>query len=169
MTAIGPRGGGGRSGAVIAWIGWWVASFGVYLVLVDTVVLPELVTGVVISIIGASGAVLVRAQRRVVMRPDPAWLGGLWRPIASYPRDLGTLIRALVRREPVRGKLYALPFAPGADDARSAARRVVGPTAGSFAPNTFVVGLDADSGLLLIHQLVPSPHPALDADPMGLG
>lgn len=168
MTPAGPLGGGGRRGAVIAWLGWWLASFAVYLVLVDTVVLPELVTGAVISIIGASGAVLVRAQRRVVMRPDPAWLGGLWRPIASYPRDLWTIIRALARRRPVRGKLYALPFEPGADDGRSAARRVLGPSAGSFAPNTFVVGLEPESGLLLVHQLVPSADPIGDADPLGL-
>ncbi len=168
MTPAGPSGGGGRSGAVFAWVGWWVASAVLYLVLVDTVVLPELVTGAVIAAIGASGASLVRAQRRVVMRPRASWLVTLWRPLASYPRDFWTVTRALARREPARGMLYALTFAPGTDDARSAARRVLGPTAGSFAPNTFVVGLDADRGLLLVHQLVPSPDPAADADPLGL-
>ena len=132
MTPAGPSGGGGRSGVVIAWVGWWVASAALYLVLVDTVVLPELVTGAVIAAIGASGATLVRAQRRVVMRPRASWLVALWRPLASYPRDLWTLTRALARREAARGRLYAVPFAHGTDDARSAARRVFGPTAGSI-------------------------------------
>jgi hypothetical protein len=168
MTTPGPTGGGGRSGAAIAWIGWWVTSAAIYLVLVDTVVVPELVTGAVIAAIGATGATLVRAQRRVVMRPRARWLAGLWRPVMSYPVDLWKLTRALARREPVGGKLFAVSFEPGADDARSAARRVLGPSAGSFAPNTFVVGLDAERGLLLFHQLVPSAEPAEDADPLGL-
>jgi hypothetical protein len=78
----------GRAGAAIAWIGWWAASGGVYLVLVDSVSLPELVTGSLIAIIGASGATLLRAQRRAVMRPEPAWLVRLWRPVVRYPVDL---------------------------------------------------------------------------------
>ncbi|MDQ6806402.1 MAG: hypothetical protein M3065_15875 [Actinomycetota bacterium] len=153
---------------MIAWVGWWLVSAALYFVLVDTLVLPELVTGAVIATIGAGGAMLVRAQRRVVIRPDPVWVVGLWRPIVSYPRDLWRVTRALARRRPVVGKLYALPFEPGSDDARSAARRILGPTAGSFAPNTFVVGLDRGSGLLLVHQLVPSEDPAGDADPLGV-
>jgi len=40
--------------------------------------------------------------------------------------------------------------------------------AASFAPNTFVVGLDPESGLLLVHQLAPSEDPTQDADPLGL-
>ena len=168
MTEVGPAGGGGRRGAAIAWVGWWLACVSVYLVLVDTVVLPELVTGAVIAAIGASGATLLRAQRRLVMRPRARWLISLWRPVASYPRDLVTVTRALLRRRPAPGRLYALPFESGADDPRSAARRVLGPSAGSFAPNTFVVGFDAERGLLLVHQLVPSADPAADADPLGV-
>lgn len=168
MTTAGPTGGGGRSGAALAWASWWSVSAAIYLVLVDTVVLPELVTGAVIATIAASLATLVRAQRRVVIRPRVGWLVGLWRPLARYPRDMWTLTRALARRHPVEGKLYALPFRPGSDDAHSAARRVLGPSAGSFAPNTFVVGLDPESGVLLVHQLVPSDDPAADADPLGV-
>ena len=163
-----PRGGGGGAGAVVAWIGWWLVSAALYLVLVDTAVTPELVTGAVIASLAATGATLVRGRRRVVLRPDPAWLVGLWRPLAAYPRDMWTLTRALARRRPAAGRLYALPFAPGVDDARSAARRVLGPSAGSFAPNTFVVGQDPEAGLLLVHQLVPSADPAADADPLGV-
>jgi hypothetical protein len=168
MSQAGPVGGRGRSGAAIAWIGWWAASAGVYLVLVDSMSLPELVTGSVIAIIGASGATLLRSQRRAVMRPERAWLVRLWRPVVRYPVDLVTLTRALARRRPVKGRLYALAFAPGPDDARAAARRVLGPTAGSFAPNTFVVGFDPVRGLLLVHQLVPSDDPIADADPLRL-
>lgn len=168
MTTPGPTGGAGRTGAAIAWVGWWLGSAAIYLVLVDTVVEPELVTCAVIATIAASAATLVRGQRRVVMRPRAVWLVGLWRPIASYPRDLWTVTRALFAPRTVSGKLYALAFEPGADGARTAARRVLGPTAGSFAPNTFVVGLEVETGLLLVHQLVPSEDPAHDADPLAV-
>ncbi len=85
MTPAGPSGGGGRSGVVIAWVGWWVVSAALYLVLVDTVVLPELVTGAVIGAIGASGATLVRAQRRVVMRPRASSACGAVAPARELP------------------------------------------------------------------------------------
>jgi hypothetical protein len=127
MSHAGPEGGGGRRGAAIAWVGWWMGSAGVYLVLVDSVALPELVSGSVIAAIGASGATQLRAQRRAVMRPESRWLVRLWRPVVRYPVDLVTLTRALIRRRPVQGHLYALAFEPGTDDARSAARRVLGP------------------------------------------
>ncbi len=168
MSTAGPAGGGGRAGAAIAWVGSWLVSAALYLVLVDTVVLPELVTGAVIATIAASLATVVRAQRRAVIRPHLSWVIGLWRPVASYPHDMWTLTRALARRRPVSGKLFAVPFDPGSGDPRSAARRVLGPSAGSFAPNTFIVGLDPESGSLLVHQLVPSDDPAKDADPLGV-
>jgi hypothetical protein len=86
MSQAGPVGGRGRSGAAIAWIGWWAASGGVYLVLLDSVSLHELVTGSVIAIIGASGATLLRAAAggdatrggvaRALMAPGRAQSGG---------------------------------------------------------------------------------------------
>ncbi|MGH2873682.1 MAG: hypothetical protein ACRDL5_14620 [Solirubrobacteraceae bacterium] len=168
MSAQGPAGGGGKIGVAIAWLGWWAVSAAIYLVLVDTVVSPELVTGAVIATIAATGATLLRAQRRAVMRPDPAWLLGLWRPLASWPSDLIKLSRALISGPASTGRLYAIAAEPAPDTGRGAARRVLGPTAGSFAPNTFVVGFDDERELLLIHQLVPSEDPVADADPLGL-
>ena len=170
---FGPTGGGGIPGALAALALWWVLCAALWLVLVDNLHWAELVTGAVVAMLGAIAAVLVRSERAVVMRPSPLWLVKLVKPVALYPRDLALATRVLLRallapRNPPRGRLFAVPFEPGGDDPRSAARRVLMVSAASFAPNTFVVGGDDEAGVLLVHQLVPRDDPAADADPLGL-
>src|SRR5438094_47941 len=52
-----------------AWIGWWLALAGLWLMLVDRTPRAELVLGAAVAAGGATAAVLVRAQRPVLMRP----------------------------------------------------------------------------------------------------
>lgn len=167
-----PLGGGGRRGAALAFAGWWVASALLWLSLVDNTHLHELIVGAVVAFLGAGAAVLVRSQRRLVLRPRVRWLLAWWRPLAAYPLDclLVTLalVRAVLPGPRPKGRLIAIPFDSGEEDPREAARRVLMKTAGSFAPNTYVVGADEERGLLLVHQLVRRPDPAADADPLGL-
>lgn len=163
---MGPDGGGGIPGAIAAWVGWWIASAALWLFLVDNTHVPEMVVGAGVAILGASGALLVRQQRRVVLRPRPSWLLRAWRPFVAYGSDLWLLIRALPGRG--GGGFAAVPVEPGTDDARGAARRVFMQAAGSFAPNTYAIGTDHERDLLLVHQLVPSEDPAGDADPLRL-
>ena len=47
-------------------------------------------------------------------------------------------------------------------------RRALAKGAGSFAPNSYVVGVDAERELLLVHQLDPSGG-ASELDPLELG
>ena len=161
-----PAGGGGPAGAALAWVAWWVLCAALWLALVDNTHRQELGAGAVVAVLGATGAVLVRAQRRIVTRPRVRWLLRLWKPVALYPRDLALVTLALLRRS--RGRLVAIPFEPGKEDPREAARRVLGKSAGSFAPNTYVVGADEEAGLLLVHQLARRDRAADDADPLGL-
>ena len=162
----GPAGGGGAAGAAVAWVAWWVLSAGLWLALVDNTHFQELAVGAAVACAGASAAVLVRAQRRLVIRPQLRWLARLWRPIVLYPRDLVLVALALARRTP--GHFVAVPFDARDEDPREAARRVLMKSAGSFAPNTYVVGADDDRGVLLVHQLAPRDDPSADADPLGL-
>src|SRR3954449_4647785 len=83
----GPEGGGGVRGAVLAWIAWWVVCAVLWLLLVDNTHVPELIVGAGVSAFGASAAVGVRQQRRVVLRPRLRWVLRLWRPLASFPPD----------------------------------------------------------------------------------
>ena len=163
---MGPDGGGGAAGAVRAWVGWWVVCALLWLWLVDNTSTPELTVGAGVSVIAASAALVVRQQRAVVLRPRLRWVLRAWRPLAAYPRDTWLLVKALPRRQ--RGRFVALPIHVHGDDPRSAAQRVAMQTAASFAPNTYVIGTDAERGLVLVHQLMPTPSIEDDTDPLRL-
>jgi hypothetical protein len=168
----GPRGGGGRAGAARAWVVWWVLGAALWLALFDRVPLSALVTGAVAATLGATAAVLVRAQRQTIVRLNPRWLGPGLRASAALVTDLGPLARALVtrglRRRPVTGTLHALPFAAVGDDPEQVGLRVLTAGVGSLGPNTIVVDIDTGSGTLYAHQLV-SKDPANSAMPLGDG
>lgn len=166
----GPRGGGGRGGAARAWLVWWVLGAALWLALFDRVPLAGLVTGAVAATLGATAAVLVRAQRKTVIRPRARWLAPGLKATAAMVTDLVPLVQALVTRgvlrRPVTGTVHVLPFAATGDDPEQAGLRVLTATLGSFGPNTIVLDIDTDSGMLYAHQLVTS-DPAESAMPLG--
>jgi hypothetical protein len=163
---MGPDGGGGGLGAARAWAGWWLVSAALWLWLVDNTHGPELAVGAGVSAIAASGALVVRQQRHLVLRPRLRWVLRLWRPLVAYPRDMWLLTKALPLRR--SGHFVALPTQPVGDDPQGAAQRVLMQTAASFAPNTYVLGTDLDRDLVLVHQLVRSRNVEEDADPLRL-
>ena len=151
-------------GAVRAWLVWWLLLAALWLALVDTVVTPELVTGGVAAAVAATGAVIVRGQRRLLLRPRAAWLRAAGRPLRGTVTDLGPLVGVLwrrgIRREPGSGELIELPYAAVADEPEAAAHRVLTQTLGSLAPNSIVVEIDRDRRTVLVHQLAPTADPA---------
>jgi multisubunit Na+/H+ antiporter MnhE subunit len=148
----GPRGGGGAAGALRAWLGWWVVLTVLWLALADSRRLEEVVAAVLVGALGATASVVVRAQRDVVLRPRPRWILAALRPLLRWPRDLVALARALVRRP--TGRIVEEPFEATGEDPRSAARRALAVAGGSLAPNSIVVEIDADRGVLVRHELV---------------
>jgi len=161
---------GRHPGAIRAWLIWWALLAALWLALVDTVVVPELVTGAIAAAIAATGAVLVRGQRQLLLRPRPAWLLRAGRPLLGTVTDLGPLLRALwrrgVRRRDEAGELVELPYAAVEDEPGPAAHRVLTQALGTLAPNTIVVGVDRERRTMLVHQLVPTADPAADAQPL---
>jgi len=157
-------------GAARAWLVWWALLMALWLALVDTVLAPELVAGAICAAIAATGAVIVRQQRRLLLRPRVRWIRCAGRPMRSAITDLGPLARALwrrgVRRRDERGALVEVPYPAVGDDPRAAAHRVFTEALGSLAPNTLVVGVDHERRVLLVHQLVPTDDPAADAKPL---
>jgi hypothetical protein len=147
-----PRGGGGARGARRAWLCWWVLLTALYVALTDTRRPQELGAAVVIGALGAVAATLVRARREVVLRPRPRDLLAIWDGVRRWPRDLVLLIRALAAREP--GRVVEVPFAATGEDPRSAARRALAVAGGSLAPNSIVIEIDAERGVLVRHELV---------------
>jgi multisubunit Na+/H+ antiporter MnhE subunit len=166
-----PREPSRHPGAVRAWLVWWVLLAALWLALVDTVVVPELVAGAVGAAIAATGAVIVRRQRRVLLRPRAAWAPSALRALARFGPDLVPLTTALwrrgVRRADERGRLVEVPYdAVADDDPEAAAHRVLTEAIGSFAPNTIVVDIDRDRRVVLVHELVPTDDPAARAKPL---
>jgi len=166
----GPRGGGGRLGAVRAWAIWWVLCAALWLALVDRVKLDELAAGALAAALGATAAVLVRQQRRTLLRPRARWLRCVWRPARSLVTDVWPLAKALATRGVLRrggaGRVSELPFDVAGDDPREAAYRVLTATLGSLGPNTIVLEIDAEHGTLIAHQLVPTADPGRSAMPL---
>jgi multisubunit Na+/H+ antiporter MnhE subunit len=157
-------------GAVRAWVIWWVLLAALWLALVDTVVVPELVAGAVAAAIAATGAVIVRGQRRLLLRPRLGWVRFAGRPLRRTVTDLVPLARALWRRgaqrRDVRGAMVEVPYTAVAETPDAAAHRVFTQALGSLAPNTLVVAVDHERRTMLVHQLVPTDDPAADAKPL---
>jgi hypothetical protein len=114
--------------------------------------------------------VIVRGQRRLLLRPRLAWIRGAGRPLRRTVADLVPLARALwqrgVRRRGGSGALVEVPYGAVADDPHAAAHRVFTEALGSLAPNTLIVDIDRERRVLLVHQLVPTDDPAADAKPL---
>jgi multisubunit Na+/H+ antiporter MnhE subunit len=133
-----------------------------WLLLTTTINPLEMAAGAVAAAIAATVAELVRIQDLQAIRVRPRWLlraGVLPRLVLA---DTWILFRALWRhllfRRPVKGASLALPFDPGdEDDPYAAGRRALITAAITVTPNTYVVGIDPDRNLILVHQLVPAP------------
>jgi hypothetical protein len=125
------------------------------MLLVDTKSRPELIAGAVAAALAAIASELVRAQRIAQVRARPHWLLRAWRPIARIPLDLAIVLGALLRLRRPRGRFRALRFRAGGDDPEGNARRALAEALGSLAPNTYVIGVDTNRRVLIVHQLVP--------------
>jgi multisubunit Na+/H+ antiporter MnhE subunit len=156
---------------LVSWLVWWLVSAALWLALVDKVDARELWVGAAAAAIAATAAVLVRSQRDQVLRPRVRWLRRAWRPLLGLVVDLWPLTVALVRRGILRreetGALTTVPFEATGDDPEQFAHRVLTEALGSLAPNTLVVEIDRERGVLIAHELVPTGRVERNARPLG--
>jgi multisubunit Na+/H+ antiporter MnhE subunit len=143
-----------------------------YLLLIDTVSLPELYAGAGATLLAGIAYEISREQGFAEASISPAWFARGWRVVVRVPVHV-----ALVSREALaqlftlrqrRGVFRAVPFEAGGDGSRAAGRRAITEALGSLAPNTIVIGIDPDRNLLLVHQLYKQGDRE-ELDPMGLG
>jgi multisubunit Na+/H+ antiporter MnhE subunit len=145
---------------VTFWFAWYVPLVVLWLAFVDTLAAAEVVLGLVAAAVAATAAEVVRDQELVRFRLEPRWLRGLGGLPWQVLRDSWLLAEALwgqLRGRPVRGVFRVVPFPVEQDDARSAARRALVTGVVSLAPNTYVVGIEGEEGVVLVHQLVHDP------------
>jgi hypothetical protein len=141
----------------LVWLAGWLLAAGLYLLLIDTTDLPELIVGAGIATLAATAFGLAREQYLAAETVRLAWLGRIYRPLAQTPPDIVALVVAAITqlRHPRRthGVFRTVPFACGDDQAREIGRRALAESLGSFAPNTIIIGIDPERELLLGHQL----------------
>jgi hypothetical protein len=156
-----------------AWLAGWLLAAALYLLLIDTTDLPELIAGAVAAALAATGFELAREQQTVGgLRARLGWGATLYRPVLTVPLDLAVLsmlaVRQVIRPRPTNGDFRAVPFRCGDEQELETGRRAMAESFGSFSPNTFIVGVDSDRELILGHQLRPAGgREAIDV--LGLG
>jgi len=129
-------------------LGWALALFGLWVLLVGTGTWLELVAGACAAAIGAAAQQAVAAQRLVRLRPEPRLVARSWRLVYRVPYELCVILAAAFRPRPVRGGFRKVDVNAG-----SAFRRAFVTVAGMIAPNTIVVDVDRDRGEALVHDL----------------
>lgn len=160
-------------GRVTFWIACWLFLMILWFLLVEKLKVSELIAGALAAAVGTMFSSLVRSRSPYSFRPRARWLLGLWRLPLRAALDVGVLAaalwRRLVLRRPVGSAFRAVPFRATGESAEEAAGRAITVGAASFAPNTYVLGVDRERGVILVHQLVPEPGDRKSADPLELG
>jgi hypothetical protein len=130
---------------------------GFYLLLIDTVQLPELYAGLGVVALAWCAYEAARRQRLAEAWISPAWLMRAGRVLASLPLQSAIVaweaVRQLFSPSPARGTLRAVSFAARGERPADVGRRALAEGLGSLAPNTIVIGVDRERELLLVHQL----------------
>lgn len=154
----------GRAASLaIGWLLRGVAYFAVWMVLVDNLDPAELIAGAVCAAIAATLSTAVYRMRRVGVRPRAGMLRRGWRLALDLFVDTArlsvALFRHLVLRRPVRGRLRAARYRATAASPQAAGRRALTEWLGSLGPNRYVVGIDRERDVVLVHELVPDEDP----------
>jgi hypothetical protein len=146
------------------WFGWWALCYSLWVLLVFKTEPAEFVAGALAAALAATGAELVRARGYAPFAPRLAWSRGLIR----LPRDVivdtwrmtALLVHSVARREPIKGCFRIVSFHPGSEeDPRAQARRTVAGWLGTISPNTYVIGIDEQHEVAVLHQLIRDDEP----------
>lgn len=150
----------GRSRAAWAgsWLAWWVLLLAFWIAVDDSLAVDEVLAGAGAAAIAALVADLALYQAAVRLRIRPRWLVPALRLPGKVVADTVTVYAALWRRM-VRGEqpdsgFVTEPVRYGGEGAEDMTRRVLLTGGRSLAPNEFVLGIDAETDTMVLHQLV---------------
>jgi len=140
------------------WLVWWVLLMSFWVILDDSVALDELLAGAGAAALAAFLAELVSYQAATRFRLRVEWLLPALRLPGQVARDTVIVFAALGRRllrgeQPPSGfREIPVPFGGRGDE--DVTRRVLLVGGRSVAPNTFVLGIDSELNVMIVHQLV---------------
>lgn len=134
---------------VLPWLGWWLALFWLWLLLVGKWNREQVVAAAIAAAIAGTGAEFARARTAFAAPLPLRSLADLPEALGMVVADFGILVWALLasagRRRVVRGELVS--------------RELPSETAwtvfvATFSPNAFVVDVDPEEQRVLLHDLV---------------
>lgn len=145
-----------------SWLGWWAVLMSFWIALDYSLDLAELLVGAGVAAAGASASELVAHQTASHFRIRIRWLASTFRLPGQVIRDTVIVFAALWRRL-VRGEEPASGFLDvrkewGDESPVGMTRRVLLTGATSVAPNTFVLGMDRERDVMVVHHLMLPDH-----------
>lgn len=141
-----------------SWLVWWVLMMSFWVMIDDSVETDELLAGAGAAALAAVFAELVTYQAATRFRMRTGWLGPALRLPGQVVADTIIVYRALWRRlahgEQPPSAFLELPARFGDDTPEGVTRRTLLIGGTSLAPNTFVLGLDRERDVMVVHRLV---------------
>jgi hypothetical protein len=149
-----------RANAVGAWLCWWVGCFWLWMLFVGTWDRIDGAAGAVAAVVAAT--IAERARRAAGVHPRIAlerFARGATVPFivfADFAVVTYALVASLARRRVVRGRYLARDFSAGAKRTpEGAAHRAWTVLIAGYSPNAYVVDIDPEENVVLVHDLVP--------------
>jgi multisubunit Na+/H+ antiporter MnhE subunit len=140
------------------WLTWWVLLMSLWVAVDDSLQFDELLAGAGAAALAAVAAEVASHQAATRFKVRPGWLVQALRLPGQVAQDTVTVFAALawtlVTRQPPKGAFRELPASYGDHTPLGVTRRVLLTGAESLAPNKFVLGMDAERDVMVVHQLV---------------
>lgn len=151
-----------------SWFAWWILLMSFWVVVDNSIRTDELLAGAGAAALAAFVAEVALYQAATRFRMRVEWLV----PALSLPGQVASdtvvvfaaLWRRLARGEQPPSGFRQVPARYGSDTAEGETRRALLIGGKSVAPNSFVLGLDAQREVMVIHQLVVN-----EGEPAGAG
>jgi hypothetical protein len=141
---------------VLGWLVMWVALFWLWLLLAGDWNRIEIIAAACGASVAATIGEIARTRADVAPRVPLRWFARAWSVPHQIVIDFGivtwALARSLVGRRVVRGEFRAHPFPAG----EGSGVRAWAVWTAQFSPNAYVVEIDTERELVLVHDLVPN-------------
>jgi multisubunit Na+/H+ antiporter MnhE subunit len=155
---------------VIATVVRAAALLAIWLAIDDNVSQPELFTGIGVALLATLVVTLAARVRTAHPKLRPSMLRHAYRPlvllVADSARVTWVLAKTIALRRRPSSRFRAVRYRATSDSGSDTGRRVLTTWGASLAPNRYVIGVDQDDELLLVHQLGEAGGPL---DPLELG
>lgn len=144
--------------------------FALWLLLTDNLAEPELIAGGVAALLAGALATRLWSLSELHPRLRARMLARAYRPLLLLVTDTTRVLRVLalapVRGRRAHGRLVAARYEATKDEPEQLARRILSAWAASVGSNRYVIGIDREQQMMLVHELTSAPGPI---DPLELG